>query len=355
MTPDAPINAAVQPSAAGRSPSPGAIALGIVLGIGALALIALFARPLALLFLAVCTAAAFAPLITRLSGRVPRNTAILLVYLALLVIVVILIALLLTPLVRQFIALADRLPELIDRLRLFLDENNISEAQIESLTTQAGQFGAGILRAPISVVSGALDIVLVLIVSLYLLMDAPQIRRFVLSLVGANAQGRVDAIGLEMVGVAGGYLRGVSINIALVSVITTLGLGVIGLPFALVLGITAGLFEALPVVGSLIAVVPIMVVALLQSPTTALITFVFIIVVQQVQGNVITPAVMRDQVHLPRFLVPLAVVAGAGVGGILGALIAVPLIAVLRVFVLRVVAPIIRRFTGAPTPTEDAI
>ncbi|NJR12912.1 AI-2E family transporter [bacterium] len=68
----------------------------------------------------------------------------------------------------------------------------------------------------------------------------------------------------------------------------------------------------------------------------------FIGVLQVVQGNIISPAVMKSQAEVPEYIAPLAVLAGGAVGGILGALIAVPLVAVLRVLVLRVVVPMIR-------------
>ncbi|MBC8171059.1 MAG: AI-2E family transporter, partial [Anaerolineae bacterium] len=68
---------------------------------------------------------------------------------------------------------------------------------------------------------------------------------------------------------------------------------------------------------------------------------------QQVQGNAITPRVMKEQAGVPEFIVPLAVIAGSGVGGVLGALIVVPLVAMLRIVFLRVITPLIKAYTGA--------
>jgi predicted PurR-regulated permease PerM len=327
--------------------SPGGIALGIAGGLGLLALITLFARPIALLFLAMCIAAAMSPVVARLSSRIPRNRAIVLIYLGVLVFVAVLIAVLIPPLVAQVRELGQRLPELLDRGRLFLEQNNIESPQTDTLVSQVGQVVQRVIAVPFVIFSGAFDVVLLLIVSLYLFIDAPGIRRFILSLFPPASRDHIDSVTHEMAQVAGGYIRGVVINILLVSTITTLGLTLIGVPFALVLGVLAGLFEALPVVGSLIAGVPIILVALVQSPATAVITIIFVITLQVVQGNVIAPNVMKGQAEVPQFVVPLAILAGAGVGGILGALIAVPVVAVVRVFLLRVVAPFIRQRTGA--------
>jgi predicted PurR-regulated permease PerM len=112
------------------------------------------------------------------------------------------------------------------------------------------------------------------------------------------------------------------------------------------------LFEAVPVVGAIIAAIPILIVAVLQSPTTAVIALIFILLLQQVQGNIITPRIMKEQADVPQFLVPIAILAGSGIGGVLGAIIAVPMVAALRVLLMRVIAPLIRRYTGAEAVEE---
>jgi predicted PurR-regulated permease PerM len=190
-------------------------------------------------------------------------------------------------------------------------------------------------------------------VSLYLLLDASKIQNFIFYIFRRSDREHVAVVGREMIQVAGGYVRGVVINIIVVSTITTLGTSLIGLPFALGLGIFAGLLEALPVIGSLIAAIPILVIAFFQSPTTGLLALAFIGVLQVVQGNIISPAVMKSQASVPEYIAPLAVLAGGAVGGILGAFIAVPLVAVIRVLVLRVLVPFARFWTGAAA--EDAV
>jgi predicted PurR-regulated permease PerM len=287
-----------------------------------------------------------------MAKRMPRNVAILLIYLAIIVLIALIFAVFIPPIVAQVRQFVERVPDILERTRQLLADYGITDVQIDSLTASAAQIGQRLIGVPFSLLSGVLDGVLVLIISLYLLMDVQDIQRFILSLFGGERRERVASVGQEMLRVSGGYVRGVAINMLLVGTVTTIGLTIIGVPFALVLGLIAGLFEALPVVGSLIGAVPIMLIAVLQSPGTALITLIFILIVQQVQGNIITPNVMNEQAAVPRYLVPLVIVAGATVGGIVGALISVPLTAVLRVFVLRVIAPVIRRQTGAAETLE---
>jgi predicted PurR-regulated permease PerM len=93
-------------------------------------------------------------------------------------------------------------------------------------------------------------------------------------------------------------------------------------------------------------------VALLESPTQALIVLVFFIVLQQLESNVFVPNIMHSQTEISPLLAMLAIVAGGTLGGLLGALVAIPLAAALQVFVSLVVAPLIRRQSGA-NPTEE--
>jgi predicted PurR-regulated permease PerM len=318
----------------------GGLALSLAIGLGLLAAVMLFARPLALLFLAICIAAALSPIVEKLSSRLPRTAAILLTYAVLLVCLIVILMLVTPPLFAQFNDLRQQLPAILERIQQSIEESGLSISQLESLTSGLGQFGRNIVTLPIEFASAVLDAVLVMIVSLYLLMDGPRIRDFFLSLFGRESREQVEAVGGEIIYVLGGYVRGIVIDMVLVGTLTTIGLTLIGLPFALVLGAVAGIFEVLPVIGSLLATIPVLTVAVLQDTTTFLITFVFIVVVQLLEGNVITPNIMNDQANVPRFIVPLVILAGATVGG------------VLRVLFLRIAAPFIRRHTGAVEDTK---
>jgi predicted PurR-regulated permease PerM len=114
-----------------------------------------------------------------------------------------------------------------------------------------------------------------------------------------------------------------------------------------VLALLAGIGAIVPIVGPILATIPIVGIALLTSPTTALAALIFWVVLQQIETYAIMPNIMSKQADIPPLLVLLAVFAGGGIGGILGALIAIPLSGALRVFILRVIAPGIRRWTGA--------
>ena len=94
---------------------------------------------------------------------------------------------------------------------------------------------------------------------------------------------------------------------------------------------------------------------MLQSPATAVIVLIFQIVLQQVEGNFLVPNIMGAETRVPPIIVLIAILFGGAIGGVLGALVAVPLAAMVSVLVRRVIAPWIRRQTHAayqPIPTE---
>jgi predicted PurR-regulated permease PerM len=332
-----------------------AVAVAIVAAVIILAGLWLFARTLALLALGLAIAAALAPLVSWLEGRVPRTLAVLLVYLAILAIFLILGGIVIPPIFAQAQDIAVRAPELITEIeRLYEQYAPVGEIpMVERLVEQIGQVLTSLVAVPLGLASGVVDLVLILFVSLYTLIEAPRMRRFALSLFPEESRQRVDHTVNSMAQAMGGFIRGAVITAIIIGVVTSIGLSIIGIPFPLVLGVLAGVLELLPYVGPIIAAVPMLIVALLQSPTQALIVLVFFVILQQLESNVLVPNIMKTQTEISPLLSILAIVAGASLGGILGALVAIPIAAALRVFVREVVAPMVRRQTGAPPYQVD--
>jgi predicted PurR-regulated permease PerM len=194
------------------------------------------------------------------------------------------------------------------------------------------------------------DLVAIVFISIYALIGAPNMREFALSLVPPDRQKQLGDLLHNMVWEMGGYLRGAFLDGVIIGLTTYVGLLVIGIDFPLVLGLIAGLLEIVPAIGPIIAAVPMLLIALLQSPTKALITLLFAIAIHQFEGNLVFPNVMRSQTDISPLLVLVALLSGYAAGGLLGALTAIPVVAVARVFLLQVIAPAIRRQTGAPEP-----
>jgi predicted PurR-regulated permease PerM len=130
-----------------------------------------------------------------------------------------------------------------------------------------------------------------------------------------------------------GWLLGQLGAMILVGLLTTLGLWAIGVPLALVLGVIAGLFEFVPIVGPFLAFIPAGLLALSQDMSTFLWVVALYVLIQQLEGNVIVPLLQRRTVDLPPPLTIAAVFVFGAAFGALGLLIAVPLLAVTLVLV----------------------
>ena len=111
---------------------------------------------------------------------------------------------------------------------------------------------------------------------------------------------------------------------ASMGVATGIAYTLLGVPGALLLGLIAALTEAIPIVGPLLGAIPAVLVATTVSPELALIVAGVYIVIQLIEGSVLVPLVMRNTVGISPLLVLLSLLVGAAVGGLIGALLAVP-------------------------------
>lgn len=151
----------------------------------------------------------------------------------------------------------------------------------------------------------------------------------------------------------GGFVRGVVIDAIIMGMLAFIGLSLIGINNPLLLSVITMFGEFVPIVGPIIAAVPVVLIALLQSPGNALLALGLYIVLEQVEGHLLTPNIMRSKTSISQVLILFALMAGGTIGGILGALIAIPLAGALRVLVVEVVAPAIRQQTGAIAAKGD--
>lgn len=327
----------------------------LALGVGLLAALWFLQRPLALFFIGLTLAAAMAPVVQWISTWLPRTLAVVVSFLLLALLGFALGALVFPPLVEQASNMVERLPELADQSQQWLQQRlPISDAQIlDQITSQMAGLGSLLVSLPMAVSSSVFDVSLVVSIAIYALIAAPHTHATLLSLVPEERQRRVTHILSRLAHTMGGYVRAVAITGMVIGTLGYVGLLLIGVNFPLPLAIVAGVAEFLPFIGPFIAGALMVIVAFLQSPIKALITLVFVLGLQQLEGNLIAPNVMHPQTCISPLLAILALFAGASLGGVLGGLIAIPLTAALRVLVVEVVFPAVRRQTGAGVDESD--
>jgi predicted PurR-regulated permease PerM len=149
------------------------------------------------------------------------------------------------------------------------------------------------------------------------------------------------------------------LNGVVVAVLTWIALHVLGVDYALPLAAVAFVGDLLPYIGPVFAAVPAVGVVLTHSTTLALAVAVLYVAIQQIEGHVLTPVIMQSQTHISAALVIVALTMGYSVGGILGAVTAIPVFAAGRVVIAHILAPAVRRRTGAGSresrPARSAI
>jgi predicted PurR-regulated permease PerM len=127
------------------------------------------------------------------------------------------------------------------------------------------------------------------------------------------------------------YLSGLGLDMFAQGALSAVGLFLLGVPYALLLGTWVALTAVIPYLGAWLGAVPGVVVALTISPTKALLTALLFLAIQQLDGNVLQPTIQGRVLNLPSILIFLAVIAGGEIAGLLGVIFAVPTLAVLKV------------------------
>jgi predicted PurR-regulated permease PerM len=298
----------------------------------------------------------------RLMRRVmPRWLSSLLSLLLLILILVGFGVLVGTSVVSQIKDITSNLPRLekpfLD-LQSFLSQHGIN-VNLQSLATQfTGTFSGSsvsstVLNA-IGVTVGVLvDLIVVLVTAFWLLDDHESLRSGLLSIMPARWRMEVD-FGLNAFAVVfGGYLRGQLILALVVGTLAGLGCALIGVPFPLIVGVSAALFELIPLAGPFVGAGVALVFALTISPSLALETIGVFIVIHVIEGYVISPRLQGRVVRLHPLVTLLALLVGVEAAGFLGAFFAVPLASLLAVMVragvaeLRTTQPELFRLTAS--------
>jgi putative heme transporter len=348
-----------------RSPFRTAIraALGVLVVVLAAALAWELRLLLMLVFLSLLIAAALVGPATWLEERgLPRLVATLSFYLGLVLVLGGVLFLVVPPLVDEAVELFENLPEILE------------EAQVLATDILGGILGAGaverafeviggengfrpepgaVLAGPMLVAQVLVNLVIVLVLSIFLLLERDRIRDWGLRFFEPEQRPAVRSLSANAASKLGAYVRGQLILMVMVGVGATVGMLILGVPFALPLGMLAFFAEAIPIAGPWISGIPIMLVALLESPWTALFIGLWFVALQQIESYVLGPVVHGHVVKLSPFVVMFSVLAGATIAGVVGAIIAVPLVAVADLVIDEVILPLRRGQHALEPGTAD--
>ncbi len=239
----------------------------------------------------------------------------------------------------QFDELGQRLPESINRLEAWLAQHEWGQAVLDEAPVPAdivaGESGAwsrigGAFSTALGMIA---NVLFTLALGIYLAANPALYRKGILLLVPANHEDRAGQVLTETGRSLWGWLTGQFISMLIVGIMTWIGLAVLDIPLALVLGLIAGLFEFVPLVGPFVSAVPAVLIAFLQGPDKALYVALLFLGIQQLESNAIMPIVMKKAVSLPPALTLAATVLGGTLFGLPGLLLATPLMVTVMVLV----------------------
>lgn len=290
------------------------------------------------LVLALIFASAFAPAMSWMRRRgVPDLLATIITLLAILSIVGALTWLIVRAVANQWTDLYTQAQEGYEHLIEWVNTLPFAPTteQLQEWGTQltdfltSSQFGAGALAGVGAVASFVTGFVLLATILFFFLKDGPRMWEFVLRPFHGAHYSRARRIGDKTVGTLGSYVRGTA-TVALVDAVGILiGLLILQVPLALPLAVLVFLLAFIPIVGAVLAGIIAALVALVANGwVSALLVVGVVVLVNQLEGNLLQPVLMGRSMRLHSFVILIALAAGTAVGGILGAVLAVPLTAV---------------------------
>jgi predicted PurR-regulated permease PerM len=322
-----------------------AAAAGVAVTYGLVELTVTARSVLILIGLALFIAAGLDPAVTWLERhRFPRWAAVLTVLLALLAVLGGFVAAAIPPLVSQATALADHLPQYAQSLK---DHNSelgklnakyhLQQRGSKLLSSKGSTLIGGVLGAGKLVLSAATSVILITVMVVYFLFSMPKIRLFAYRLAPHSRRTRVILIGDEIFTKVGGFVLGNVLTSVIAGIGTYIWLLIFGVPYPILLALMVAIFDLIPVIGAYVGGAVVSLVALTVSLPVALATLGFYVCYKLAEDYFIVPRVMGKTVQVPAVVSLVAVLIGGTLLGIIGALVAIPAAAAIRLFLQEVV------------------
>lgn len=322
-----------------------AAAAGVAVTYGLVELTVTARSVLILIGLALFIAAGLDPAVSWLEQhRFPRSAAVLMVLLALLAVLGGFVAAAIPPLVAQASALADHLPQYAHSLQNHNSElgklnvkYHLQQRASKLLSSKGSTLVGGVLGAGKLVLSAATSVILITVMVVYFLFSMPKIRLFAYRLAPHSRRTRVILIGDEIFTKVGGFVLGNVLTSVIAGIGTYIWLLIFGVPYPILLALMVAIFDLIPVIGAYVGGAVVSLVALTVSLPVAVATLGFYVGYKLAEDYFIVPRVMGKTVQVPAVVSLVAVLIGGTLLGIIGALVAIPAAAAIRLFLQEVV------------------
>lgn len=267
--------------------------------------------------------------------KLPRVLAVLFVYVILLSLVSLVVVLIIPPITVQFQQLTDKIPTYWEKLKSLGSDELLTKYDSgtlqNSLKSIEENLTRGIFTGIGGIFGGVASFFLVLVLALYMVVEKKELTALARSILPDHYHPYIFQMAGKIKNQMGAWLKGQLVLCLIIGFGVFLGLTFMGVDYALVLGLIAGLFEIIPYVGPWTAAALAVFIALGQSPALALVVLIYFVLLQQAENNLIVPKVMQKAVGLNPIISILAVITGAKIAGFIGVLFAIPVASALSI------------------------
>ncbi len=322
-------------------------------------------RTLLVVVVAALLAYALSPGV-RLLGRImPRVLAILIIYLVVLGGISTLLYFVINTTILQVGSLVTNLQGLLTStgnqpspLVTFLNHLGISQSQIsgfgQQVISQAEGFVGSVVPLLTGIFDAALDIIIVAVLSIYLLIDGARLKNWVERHAPLPLRGRTQFAMKTLERVVGGYVRGQLTLSLLIGMLVGIGMTIFRLPYAVLLGVLAFVLEFIPVLGTLTSGLICVLIALTNGWLVAVGVLIYFIVIHIFEGDIVGPRIVGKAVGLHPAISLVALIAGAELFGVWGAVLAAPLAGLIQALLVAIWQNWRETHPDQfPTPVED--
>lgn len=296
--------------------------LRIVVVVLAIFLIWNLGRILLLVLLALMLASALYPIVRFFNRKISLPIAAVLVTLLIFIPIIVIGVVLISSFIEQ-------LPSLLKTLNSILKQSDILPPAIRSidLTQYAQGTGQYILQSTTRITVFVTSILTIIFLNLYILMDSKNLYKTTFDLIPADKREGSQRLLSSLIRINGHYIRGNLLISLICGIFISSGLLILNVPYAIPLGIFAGLLDLLPLIGSLVGSAPAIILGFAISPITGLLVTGLFILYQQLENNVLAPNIYNKVLAISPTISFIAVLIGASLFGIVGAFIALPVAA----------------------------
>lgn len=293
-----------------------------ILSILGLALLWQIRALVVLFFISFVFMEALNPAVSRLEKfKIPRPLGILILYIIILTVVSFSIAGIVPILVEQTTGLVQTLPETLKNIKIFGSDAIDLSSQFKILENLPG----GIAKTAFSLISNIASGFVILFLTFYLLLEKKNFPKYGLEAFGETGKQKMMAIIERLEVRLGSWVSAEFFLMTIIGTLSYFGYTILGLRYAVPLAIFAGILEAVPAIGPVVATALAALVGITVSPLTCVLAIAVGTVIQQLENNIIVPRIMRQTVGFNPLVTILLIAAGAKLGGVIGAILALPL------------------------------